>query len=272
VKTVSPFWLIPILLLMFWAGVRALEQACLYAPDRRLTLHPGTYGLPYESVRIETEDGRRLHGWFIADSTAPHRPAVLVFHGNAGNVSTRVEKARLLAARGFDVLLFDYRGYGESEGAPDERGLYRDGLAAARWLEARGVPASRTVYYGESLGCAVALETALARPPRALVLDSAFTSAPAMARLIFPRVPLHRLIRSRYDNLSKILRLKVPLLVVHSPEDEMIPFSMGERLYDAAPGRKRLLRTGGTHNEGFLTFPGWADGVSRFMREHLEVR
>jgi fermentation-respiration switch protein FrsA (DUF1100 family) len=244
--------------------LKKFEKANLYFPDKTLALTPSSLGWTFSQARFSASDGTPLHGWLIAAGNSDK--AVLIFHGNAGNVSHRLEKSRLFLDQGFSVFLFDYRGYGESGGSPDEAGTYLDGAAAAAWLRERGFPARRTAYYGESLGCAVALQTALDQPPAALVLDGAFTSTADMARKVFPILPLHRFVSQRYDNLSKIHGLKVPVMFIHGPDDEVVPFEMGRRLFDAAPEPKRFLRSSGGHNDSFLRTPGWAEAVGEFLR------
>lgn len=250
-----------------WAGLRGFENLNLYMPERQHYAHPGTYGLAYEDVWLTAGDGGRAHGWFIPG--AGPRVAV-VFHGNGGNISNRLEKARALRAMGFSVLLFDYRGYGKSPGRPSERGLYADGEAAALEAARRaGGDWGKVAYYGESLGCAVALETALRRPPGALVLDSPFTSTVAMGRIVLPFLPVEHMVRQRYDNLAKVGRLKAPLLVLHSPDDEVIPSAMGQLLWAAAPEPKRFVETRGDHNGGFLESPNWAPELASFLGAYL---
>ncbi|MBI3300178.1 MAG: alpha/beta hydrolase [Elusimicrobia bacterium] len=248
-----------------WAGLRWFERANLYIPSARHEAHPGSYGLPYEDLSLSSADGARPHGWFL--SAGPHTPSVVVvFHGNGGNISHRLEKARALRAMGHSVLLFDYRGYGKSLGRPSEKGLYLDGEAAAREGLARaGGDPKRVAYYGESLGCAVALETALRLPPAALVLDSPFASTVAMGRAAFPWLPSEWLVRERYDNAAKIPRLKVPLQVMHSPQDDIIPFAMGRQIFSAAPEPKTFVETQGDHNEGFMETPHWASSIQAFL-------
>jgi len=247
-------------------GLRWFEKANLYIPSRGYEATPKDAGIPYEEVVFESGDGTRLAGWL---SAADGPLTLVVFHGNAGNISHRLDKLRLFRGLGLSVLLFDYRGYGRSEGSPTESGTYLDGLAAVDFLSRRGVPPERVAYYGESLGCAVALETALRRPPAALILDSGFTSTVDMGKAIFPFLPVKLMVRYKYDNIAKIPRLKAPLLVLHSPEDDIVPFSMGRRLFEAAPEPKRFFETRGDHNEGFLQTPGYAESMKKFLAEHV---
>ncbi|HKC13881.1 MAG TPA: alpha/beta hydrolase [Vicinamibacteria bacterium] len=229
------------------------ETSLIYFPSRLLEDTPEDYGLVFEEVSLAAEDGVRLHAWWLP--LARPRFTILFAHGNAGNISHRLDRARLLASRlSAQVFLFDYRGYGRSEGKPDEQGTYRDARAAHRHLtETRGVPPDRLVLFGESLGSAVALNLALERAAGALVLESPFTSIRDMARLLLPWLPLSPFLRTRYDNLAKVGRLKVPLLVVHGDRDEVVPFAQGRRVFEAAPEPKRFHRiVGAGHNDTYL--------------------
>ena len=164
------------------------------------------------------------------------------------------------------MLLFDYRGYGRSSGRPDEQGTYLDAEAAYRWLaEKKKVPADRIVIHGESLGGAVAMELALRRRAAGLILESTFTSVVEMCRHVFPFLPADLVVRFRYDTLSKIPELSCPVLVMHSPDDDIVPFAMGRRLFAAAPEPKTFFEMKGSHNEGFLdTGPAYEKAIAGF--------
>jgi fermentation-respiration switch protein FrsA (DUF1100 family) len=227
---------------------RALNSL-LYFPARAVDFTPAAAGLEFRDVAIATDDGERLHGWWIPASRPPVGH-VLVCHGNAGNVGDRVPHAALLTAAGLDVLLFDYRGYGRSGGRPNEAGTYRDARAARRaLLEHPGVDPARVLYLGESLGGAIALALALEAPPAGLILQSTFTSIRDLARLHYPFVP-GGLAPDAYPSLGRIAALQVPLLVLHGDCDEIVPLSHGERLFAAAPEPKRLhVVAGAGHND-----------------------
>jgi uncharacterized protein len=219
--------------------IRLLLNSLLYFPTRAIIETPDRAGLDYRDLGLETDDGERLHGWWIgarADSVGH----LLLCHGNAGNVGDRVLHAALLAAAGFDVLLFDYRGYGRSSGRPSEEGTYRDARAALTCLlEQPGVDPARVFYLGESLGGAVALDLALERPAAGLVLLSAFTGVRELGRLHYPFVPA-ALVPDAYPTLRRIHELNAPLLVLHGDRDDIVPLSHGRALFEAAPGLKRL--------------------------------
>jgi fermentation-respiration switch protein FrsA (DUF1100 family) len=231
-----------------------LEHSLIYFPTRAHDLAPADLGLTAEEAPLTTEDGVRLHAWFLPARDS--RLTVLFASGNAGNISHRLDRVRLLQWHlGADVLLFDYRGYGRSQGSPDEAGTYADARAAWRHLtETRGIPAETLVLFGESLGSAVVLDLAISHPCRALVLESPFTSIRDMAAAVVPFLPVGPLLRTRYDNLAKIPRLRVPLLVLHGEADEVVPFTQGRRLFAAAPEPKRFFPIPGAgHNDTYVT-------------------
>jgi hypothetical protein len=228
------------------------ETRFIYFPSRGYDATPSGLGLAHEDVWLTTEDGVRIHGWYLPVPGA--RWVTLVSHGNAGNISHRLDRALLLQARlRSSVFLYDYRGYGASEGSPDEAGTYRDARAAYRYLaEQKQVKADELVLFGESLGSAVSLELALSRPAAALVLEAPFTSVRDMARTtIF--APFAPFVRTRYESLARISRLRMPLLVVQGDRDEIVPPVQGRRLFDAAPEPKRYFAIPGAgHNDTYL--------------------
>lgn len=260
----APAWCLAGALLL-WLGLRWFERANLYFPSRGMEADPGRIGLPFEDLRLTADDGTLVTAWFIPlklDS-----PVILFCHGNGGNMSHRLDKLSLLRGAGASVLMFDYRGYGQSAGRPSEQGTYLDAEAAYRWLtENKKVPPRRIVIHGESLGAAVALELALRRPAAGLILESPFTSVVEMGQRIFPFLPVKLLVRFRYDNLAKIGRIRCPLLIMHSPSDDIVPYDMGRRLFTAAPQPKAFLEMRGSHNEGFLdTGEGYPASIRKFL-------
>jgi fermentation-respiration switch protein FrsA (DUF1100 family) len=219
--------------------IRSLLNSLLYFPSRAIIETPDRAGLDYRELGLATDDGERLHGWWIGARTES-LGHLLLCHGNAGNVGDRVLHAALLTATGFDVLLFDYRGYGRSSGRPSEAGTYRDARAALTCLlEQPGVDPGRVFYLGESLGGAVALDLALECRPAGLVLLSAFTGVRELGRLHYPFVPAF-LIPDAYPTVRRIHELHAPLLVLHGDRDDIVPLSQGRGLFDAAPGPKRM--------------------------------
>ena len=221
------------------AVLRRLLYSLLYFPSHAVIGTPRSAGLEYSDLSFETRDGVRLNGWWIA---APAQPLghVLLCHGNGGNIGDRLLHADLLSVAGFDVLLFDYRGYGHSTGSPSEEGTYVDARAAlACMLSQPEVEPSNVIYLGESLGGAVALELALEHPPGGLVLLSSFTGIRALSRIHYPFIPA-ALVPDAYPSLRRIPRLRAPLLVLHGERDEIVPLSHAGDLFEAAPEPKRM--------------------------------
>lgn len=228
---------------------RGALGALLYFPSRKILETPADAGLAFDELELTTKDRERLHGWWIA-AREPSLGHLLFCHGNAGNIGDRVSNAALLTAAGFDVLLFDYRGYGHSTGRPDEQGTYRDAHAALAGLLRRpGVDRDRVFYLGESLGGAVALALAVEHPPRGLILQSTFTSIRDAARAHYPFIPTP-LIPDAYPSLRLISRLTVPLLVIHGDRDDIVPLAHGQALCEAAGEPKRIrVFAGSGHND-----------------------
>ncbi len=229
------------------------EERLLYFPLRELEMTPDQLGLPCEEVRLTAEDGVGLHAWYLPVKNS--RFTVLLCHGNGGNISHRLDRAILMQRYlGTDVLLFDYRGYGRSDGTPNEQGTYRDGRAAYQFLTGETeIAPQRIILFGESLGAAVAVELATQVPCSALVLEAPFTSIPDMAREVFPILPVGRFLRNRYENEKKMPSLRVPLLVLHGNRDRTVPFEQGRKVFEAAPEPKRFHAiTGAGHNDTYI--------------------
>jgi fermentation-respiration switch protein FrsA (DUF1100 family) len=219
-------------------------------PGRTLTMTPADVGMDYQDVSIETTDGVTLHGWFIAGRSSR---VLLFFHGNAGNISHRLDSIRQFQDLGLSVLIIDYRGYGQSEGRTTERGIYRDADAAWRYLiEGRGIVASDIVIFGRSLGASVASRLAAQTQPLALIVESSFTSVPDIAQDLYPWLPARWLSRLSHATRDYIQDVRCPVLVVHSRDDEIIPFHHGEEIFASANERRTLLEIHGTHNDAFL--------------------
>jgi len=233
------------------------EERLIYFPSRQIEVTPESLGLEHDEVFLAASDGTRIHGWFLPASP-PRCPSytVLVCHGNAGNISGRLDRALLLRGKlGVDVFLFDYRGFGRSEGRPSEEGTYRDAVAAHRYLEeARGIAREGLILFGESLGAAVAIELSLLKDAAALVLEAPFTSIAGMTRVAYPFLaPFTSFVRTRYDNLKKIPEVELPLLLFHSRRDQVVPFEQGEALFRAAREPKTFVAVeNAEHADAFL--------------------
>ena len=238
-------------------------------PSRDLVATPERIGLAYEPVSLRTEDGVTLHAWFLP--AAQERGVVLFFHGNAGNISHRLESLKVFHDLGLATLIIDYRGYGRSEGEVSEQGMYRDAEAAWRYLvDERAIPPQRIVVFGRSLGAAVAAYLASRTRPAALILESGFTSVPNMAAKLYPIFPARWLARFGFDSQAYLGSVTSPVLVVHSPDDEIIPFGEGRALFAAASEPKVFLQIRGGHNDGFLVSGRtYVDGLDSFLTQHL---
>jgi hypothetical protein len=224
------------------ALIWTMQRRFMYFPSAGVPT-PGEIGLTgVEPVTFETSDGLGLSGWFFAASGPSPRVTVLVFNGNAGNRAHRGPLAAALHRHGLQVLLVDYRGYGGNPGAPSENGLTIDGRAARAYLAGRpDVDRSRLVYFGESLGTAVAVDLAVEHPPAALVLRSPFTSMGDLGQHHYPFLPVRLLLRDRFAAIDQIQRIRVPLLVIAGGHDRIVPIENSRRLYDAAVAPKALL-------------------------------
>jgi fermentation-respiration switch protein FrsA (DUF1100 family) len=243
------------------------QGSLVYFPNvaREHIATPAAYGMSYEDAAIVTEDGETLHAWWIPAEGA--RGTVLLFHGNAGNISHRIEYARMFRTLGYSTLLAEYRGYGKSTGSPSEEGTYRDASASWRWLATqKGVSGSDIVVFGESLGGAVACWLAARERPRALVLASTFTSVPDLGAEVYRFLPVRLLSRFRYNTRECLSQVEAPVLIAHSPRDDIVPHAHGRRLYEAAREPKQFLELAGGHNDGFIfTRAEWVKALGEFL-------
>lgn len=251
----------------------AFQSRFLYLPERVLRGDPGKVGLTFERVAFRSDDGVKLTGWFVPRDAS--RGVLLLCHGNASNIGheSRLELIRLFHDLGLDVFVFDYRGYGESEGTPSEKGTYDDAEAAWNYLVGdRRIDPGRIVVIGRSLGGSVASWLASRHTPGALIVESAFTSLRDVAALHYGFLPVNLILRMKYDTKAYISSVQCPVLVIHSRNDEVNPFDHGKRLYEIAPSPKRFLELEGTHNEGFITSRNeYQKGIDSFIGESLEV-
>ena len=231
---------------------------------------PQQAGMDYQEIKINSA-GEELHGWFVPAPQA--RGVVLFFHGNAGSISHRLDYLRMFRELGFSILIFDYRGYGKSSGEPSEASTYQDAEAAWNYLvETQRVAPSFIVLYGESLGGAVAAWLAARVKPRALIITSTFTSLPDLGAKLYPLFPVRLLTRYEYNAKKYLQAATCPVLIVHSREDEIVPFEHGEQLYAAAHEPKQLLEIHGGHNTSLiLSHDLWMKGVGAFLDRHMNA-
>ncbi|PLX51217.1 MAG: alpha/beta hydrolase [Desulfobulbaceae bacterium] len=236
---------------------------------RNVDRTPAQVNLAFEEVYLTSADNVRLDSWFVPAADADG--VVLFCHGNAGNISHRLDSLALFHDLGLSVLIFDYRGYGRSQGHPSEAGTYADAEAAWHYLVTeRHIAPQRIILFGRSLGAAVAARLATNRRPAALIVESAFTSVPDMAAELYPWLPTRLLSRLHYNTLAAVRQISCPLLVIHSRQDEIIPFQHGEAIFAAADTTKDFLEIKGGHNDGFLLSDSiYRQGLADFLDRHL---
>jgi len=236
-------WLLGAGLLGYLTLIAALfvfQRALMYFPTRGAIV-PAEYGLTdFRTVTVRTRDGLLIDGWY-KPALYPDKPTVALFHGNAGHIGHRADKALDLAAAGYGVFLVGYRGYGGNEGQPTEPGLYADARAALDWLVEQGVSGRRLVLYGESLGTGVAVRMAGERRVGGVVLEAPYTAIVDVAAALYPWVPVRRLMHDRFDSLSRIADIQAPLLVIHGERDRVVPVTYGKRLFAAAKEPKTAI-------------------------------
>jgi fermentation-respiration switch protein FrsA (DUF1100 family) len=254
--------LVALLVYLFYPRI---EGFFIFFPETHLDYTPDKLNMDFKEVYLPSEDGERLHGWFFP--LKGECPVILFCHGNAGNISHRLENVRLLLREKLQVFLFDYRGYGRSSGSPSERGIYLDGLAAYDYLaEKERIDQAQIIAFGRSLGAAVAIEISLKRGVKSLIVESAFTSTREVARSTALFFPVSYMLPAHYNNLKKIGRVTVPKLIIHGRADEIIPFPMGTKLFEAAKAPKYFLpleRAG--HNDTFIVGGrGYFEAFARF--------
>ena len=255
--------------LVLVAFVYLRQAKMLYFPSREIEATPADTGLAFEEIPLRTSDGLNISAWYIPSSQA--RGFLIFCHGNAGNISHRLDSMRIFHDLRLDVLIFDYRGYGRSEGEPTEKGTYLDAEAAYDYLvKAKGVSPSRIIIFGRSLGSAVATELAVRHKAGALIIESGFTSVPDLGRKFFPHLPVRLISRFHYATMDKVGGIPIPKLFIHSPDDEIIPFEHGMRLFEKAREPREFLKIRGGHNEGvLLSGEQYTGGLDRFISNYF---
>jgi fermentation-respiration switch protein FrsA (DUF1100 family) len=262
--------------LSFFFGLRWFEKAVTFHPVRYTSSDQPLRPPGATDVSFLTADGLRLHGWFFASKVTPARATVIFFHGNSGNIANVGWLGEQLAARNFDVLVFDYRGYGMSEGATsDESGLYADADAAYEYVRGRGVPPERIVLYGQSLGTTAVADLASRRQCGAIILESGLSSASDMASQVLPWLPhwLHFVARNRFESARKLATVTCPVLVTHGEPDPEIPTAQGRKLFSAAnEPRKLMIFPGAGHNVFGSQGETYLNSLAAFVDEALKRR
>ncbi len=247
----------------------------IFFPHRKLWTTPAERGMAWEDVRFKAADGTQLHGWCVpGEGRGPEgrtKATILFCHGNGGNISHRLDSLAIFRRLGLSTFIFDYRGFGESEGKPSERGVYSDVEGAWNWLtKEKGVPPEQIVLFGRSLGGAVAAYAAGKFSPGGLILESTFTSLASIGQGHYFFLPVRLIVGNAFNTLERLERIACPLLVAASPEDEVVPGRHGALLFEAAREPKWFLPLQGDHNRGFLTTgQAYVDGLDEFFRNVL---
>jgi len=243
------------------------QSRFIFFPDQKVLATPEQIGLAYRPVTFLSADHLQLNGWFIPADGA--HGIILFCHGNGGSISNLLETVDIFHKLGFSSFVFDYRGYGQSEGTPSETGTYLDGQAAWDHLvNMEHIAPSDIIVYGRSLGAAIAARLSSRYIPRACILESGFTSIKNMAEAMYPFFPTSLVCRFEYNTQADVQKITCPLLIIHSEEDTVIPFSHGRALFTSAPEPKTFLRIKGNHNNGFLTSGHlYTEGLQEFLEK-----
>ena len=261
-----------LLLLLLLASIRFLLPWVIFKPTAEFIATPASRNLSFEDVTLTTSDDIKLHGWYVPAQNP--RGTLLFFHGNAGNISWRVDSIEVFHDLGLSVFIIDYRGYGQSEGRPSIQGTSVDALTAWRWLtEERGVKADEIVVFGRSLGGAIAMDLMRCVNPRALILESTFSSLSEMVRIDFLTPAARFLVGGPWNSAQAAVALTAPTLCIHSPDDWIVPYRLGRRLYDAVASEKTFLEIRGGHNEGMWdSFDIYRPALDAFLTKHFGAR
>jgi fermentation-respiration switch protein FrsA (DUF1100 family) len=267
---------------LIFGYIKYLENHIIFFPEKGILLTPSSLNLYFEDIYIPIKENIKINGWFI-----PHlqqssvsleqegagfipvnnaKYTVLFLHGNAGNISTRLDKIQLLGEIGVNIFIIDYQGYGQSQGKPSEEAIYLDTQAAYDYLvNSRNIKPEQIILYGESLGAAAAVNLASEVEIKAMILEGGFTRGRDMSKRLGPFLPAF-LFPNMFDSLSKIKKVKSPILFIHSPDDEMVPINLAKKLYNAASGLKEFVEISGSHNTAVLdSSKKFIDSISAFI-------
>ncbi|BBC25862.1 alpha/beta hydrolase [Pseudanabaena sp. ABRG5-3] len=254
------------------------QSNMVFMPSKDVLETPKSIGLKFEDIQITTKDNVNLSAWFVSakDHDSIGKGVILFCHGNGGNIGNRVSYLPIFKDLGLATFLFDYRGYGKSEGQPSEQGTYKDVEAAWQYLtQERKIPPQKIIIYGESLGGAIAsyiAQTTAQQNPQnsaaGLILASTFTSISDRAAELYPFLPIRLLSKFSYNSIERLPNIKIPVLIIHSTEDEIIPFHHGERNFQVANAPKKLVKLHGDHNGGFLdSLETYRNGINEFTQK-----
>lgn len=248
--------------------IRYLERNSIFFPCKEIQTTPEFLGLNYQDINFKSTDATELNAWYIPAVETPQRgvSTILFCHGNAGNLSHRLAKIQIFHNLGLNLFIFDYRGYGKSKGSPSESGLYKDTFAAHNYLK-HELKAEKIIGFGESLGAAAIIDLATKVELDALIIEEGFLSAKAMGKRIYPFVPAF-VYSVKFDSINKIKNVKCPKLIIHSINDEIVPFGQGQALFEAAAEPKQFLEIIGAHNDAFLVSQEkLEEGIKKFLKE-----
>lgn len=259
-------------ILLVYLGIMLLisifQTRLIFFPTAEIATTPDTYGYQYEDLNLPVGD-HTTHTWFIP-AADPERGTILFSHGNAGNMSDRLESIKIFHQLGYNTLIYDYGGYGNSTGTPSESRCYADIQAQWEYLtQTREIPPDQIILFGRSLGGGVTAELATQVTPAAIILESTFSSIPDMARQQFRIFPTKLLVKHKFNTLSKLDKFTAPILHIHSETDELIPYTHGQALHDSSPQPKQLLTIRGGHNEGYLITQSYPEDLDAFLNKHI---
>lgn len=245
-----------------------MQSSLIYHPQKSIWATPSSVGLQYEDVNFQTDDGVTLHGWFVPNDSTDL--TVLYFHGNAGNISGRLQTIQLLHQLGLNVFIFDYRGYGKSEGSPSEEGTYQDASAAWEYLTTnRQLADSSIVVMGRSLGGSVAAWLSARENPAVSIIESTFISATELGADLYPWLPVRWMIKYDYNTLGNIKQVESPIFMAHSRDDQVVPYHHGQKLFEFADEPKTFVELRGSHGSGFWeTGAKYRKGLQQFLEDH----
>ena len=245
-----------------------MQSKLVYFPLKEIACTPTDIRLEYEDITLNTPDGLKLNAWYIPSKSPTG--TVIFCHGNGGNICYTLDVVETMNKMNLNVLVFDYRGYGKSEGSPTENGTYTDAETAYQWLiKDKKIPENSIIIMGRSLGAAIAANLAKNHNPRLLILESGFSSTPDVAAKQYPIFPVRLLCRYKYKTAEYVKDVKCPLLIVHSPEDEIIPYPNAKRIFNSANEPKEFLEIRGSHNEGYSDSGDiYTNGLRNFLEKH----
>lgn len=243
------------------------QRNLIFFPDKNIYYNPGQMGLTWEDIYLDTEDDVKINAWFIPADSSKH--VILFCHGNAGNISHRLESIRIFHSLGLDVIIFDYRGFGKSSGTPDEEGTCLDAETVWNYLiNDKGFRPDQIIIFGRSLGSGIASWLAIKHQPAGLILESSFTSLPDLGAQIYPFFPVRLLSRYHYPTIENLRKIYCPVLFIHSKQDEIIPYKLGIENFNKANEPKQFLELHGSHNDGFLVSGDiYQSGIRKFISE-----